>query len=192
MCGCLVIGSLIPACGELPRANVTSTDRARWRELLAWPAGCEDAFGLTHAPDVGGLFFHTLGEGVTLVQVACAAGAYQGSAVFVRLDENVSPPAAKVLSFETYTSPDGAGLESAPSVELWGEVMFLASAKELTLLSVSRQMRDCGTWSRYSLVEEAPRLIELYARIACPEEPGPPAQPEPGRPPEGWARIPIN
>jgi hypothetical protein len=177
---------------ELPRTNVTATDRARWRGVLQWPAECENAFELTHISSDGGLFFRALEDGVTLIEVTCAAGAYQGSAVFVRLDENASPPAARTLMFATYTSADNETLERTESTELWGEAMFLQDARELTLLSVSRQTRDCGTWSRYSLAEAAPRLLELYAQIVCPEESGPPAQPEPGRPPDGWAKIPIN
>ncbi len=160
--------------------------------MLQWPETCEQAFVTTHASYDGGLTFHRLADGVTLVQVTCAAGAYQGSSVFVRLDETTEPAVARTLTFTTFTSADGATLEPDETVEVWGETTVLAETQQLTVLTVARQLRDCGTWARYALDAPEPRVVEVFAQVVCPEEPGPPAQPEPGRPPDGWVRIPTN
>jgi hypothetical protein len=177
---------------ELPGTPLAREDRAAWRAALQWSDDCEEAFQLTNAANTAGLFVHGLAEGIRLVEVHCAAGAYQPSMLFIRLDQNPSPPVVTTLTFTTYDSPDGESLERAESTELWGEATVLPDRRELTLLSVSRQTRDCGTWSRYTLAAERPRLLELYAQIVCPAEQGPPADPAPGRPPQGWLRIPTN
>ena len=71
------------------------------------------------------------------------------------------------------------------------ELTYLPEAQELTLLSLSRQTGDCGTWAEYGLAEGNPRLEALYVRMPCPATPGEPANPGPGEPPEGWKRIEV-
>ncbi|MCI0433084.1 MAG: hypothetical protein L0271_05460, partial [Gemmatimonadetes bacterium] len=92
------------------RDSVTRADREAWRGVLDWPDECEQAFELTHDGTAGGIRFHDLGEGVTLAEVRCAAGAYQGSMVFVRLEERQAS-VARTLTFPIYISADRGTLE---------------------------------------------------------------------------------
>lgn len=177
---------------ELPRRDPGAADRAAWHARLGWAAECEDAFAATSAAGDAGLAFHEISPGVSLVEVRCASGSYQPSWIFLRLDERVTPPVIEALTFPTAESPDGETIERTESMELWGLPTFLPEAVALTLLSYSRQTRDCGIWSRYALTEAEPRLEELFARLPCPAEPEAAADPVSGRPPEGWTRVPVN
>jgi hypothetical protein len=171
-------------------AALTRADRAAWRARLHWPDDCEGAFQATDASGDAGLRIDRLADGSTLVQIRCAAGAYQPSQVVMRTTATERTPAASaLLSFTTWLSPDGASLERAEVQELWGELAFLPATQELTLLSLSRQTGDCGTWAKYTLAGNTATLDRVHARLPCPATPGAPASPAPGRPPEGWAPI---
>src|SRR5262245_46398212 len=87
-----------PALTTLPAR--TRPDREAWRAQLAWPEDCERAFALTDASEDSGLVVHELEAGRMLIEVRCAAGAYQPSAVLMQVDASRTPPVARVLSFE--------------------------------------------------------------------------------------------
>jgi hypothetical protein len=89
-----------PATAPLRRvAPISLHDRDLWRSVLAWPASCEEAFQTSRASDDGGLAFHELAPGLSVVEVLCAAGSYQPSHVYVRFDERGSSREATLLSF---------------------------------------------------------------------------------------------
>jgi len=182
-------GQKLPAPARLPRANLTVRDRADWRHVLNWDETCEKEFQSSRVAEDGGLVFHQIVPSVSLVEVLCSAGAYQPSFVIVRLDERSQPPVADVLTFVTYESMDGSSLQSAQQVEMTGEPSILAEQRELTVLNVFRQTRDCGIWTRYGILDGTPQLKELRVRLPCPTGAGVPASPEPGRPPRGWRLI---
>lgn len=183
----------LPAQPSPPRGpDLTLEDRAAWRALVHWPEECEAAFEQSHAGTAAGLEFHALSEGLTLLGVVCAAGSYQPSSVFLRVDERVSPPSAAMLTFATYESDNGESLTRTQETEVWGETAFLAEDKALVVLRVSRQSGDCGTWARYEMDGAAPRLTELWARFPCPAEPEAHVNPQPGHPPEEWKRVRID
>jgi hypothetical protein len=176
---------------SLPRTDITIADRARWLARLHWPNDCEQAFALTQVTDDGGLHFHEVEPGLSLVIVRCALGAYQPTHIVLRVDERQAPAAATVLDFPTFTSSDGKSLVPTRAVELAGEVALLDGGRALTVLSLARQIGDCGTWARYRLGDGsgAPEL-ELFAeRVACPGAPGQRVIPAPGLPPDGWRRV---
>jgi hypothetical protein len=181
--------SAAPVASRLPKQSLTRSDRAAWQALLRWPDDCDEAFRQSHAGDDAGLEFHQLSDGVFLLGVVCAAGSYQPSTIFLRVDDRKSPPTAVGLTFDSYESADGASLMRTQVTELWGDAAFLAPTRELTLLSVSRQSGDCGTWARYALTEATPRLLEFRARLPCPARPGDHVAPEPGKPPPGWKTV---
>jgi hypothetical protein len=168
----------------------TRADRTAWRARLHWPDDCEGAFEATDVSGGSGLEIHALSDGSTLVQIRCAAGAYQPSQLVMRTTD-ARPSVASILSFTTWGSADGESLEQTESEEVWGELTYLPEAQELTLLSLSRQTGDCGTWAEYRLAEGNPKLEALYVRMPCPATPGEPADPVPGKPPEGWKRIEV-
>jgi hypothetical protein len=177
-----------PAVG-LPRDHLTVHDRAAWRPRLDWPQACEDEFQSTRVAEDAGLVFHPMVPGVSLVEVLCAAGAYQPSFVIVRFDERGSQPAATVLSFPTFASPDGRSLEPEEQTELTGDASISKAVQELTVLNLFRQTRDCGVWSRYGIGDPAPQLKEARAQSPCPDNPGPPVTSDAGVPPRGWRTI---
>lgn len=178
-----------PATPPLPRTGLSVEDRAAWRARLRWPDGCEQAFQASRATGDAGLVFMPVAAGVSVVQVLCAAGAYQPSFVYIRYDETAAPPASTLLEFATYRSPDGTTLEPAVATELPGEAFLDAGARELAVLNLFRQTADCGVWTRYSLTGARPQLREARARVPCPAGPGEPARPEGAAPPAGWEPI---
>jgi len=175
---------------ELPGlATRTRADRAAWRAQLGWPDDCEQAFELTDASPDSGIVVQALEHGAMLVAVRCAAGAYQPSALVLQVDATGMPAAARVLTFATYVSPDGETLERVDTTELRGEIRFAAQGPTLSVLALSRQTGDCGTWAEYTVADGAPRLVTLYARLPCPGTPDAPVDPAPDEPPPGWKRM---
>ena len=162
-------------------------DRAAWRQVVQWPADCEDAFQASHVGDDGGLTLAELTLHLTLVDVLCAAGAYQPSHVFLRLDERGSSRVVSVLEFTRFDSDDGRTVAlSAPQNELWGEAYVAVDRRELSVLSLSRQLGDCGVWHKWAIGTEQPRLIAAASRLPCPSRPDTAAQMIAGDAPSGW------
>jgi hypothetical protein len=165
------------------------TDREAWRRMLSWPATCEHAFQSTRATEDGGLLVAELAPGLSIVAVTCAAGSYQPSHAFIRLDERGSSPVATTLEFQTYESADGVTLNMTAATELFGHATLSPDRRELSILSLSRQLADCGIWSRYAVATERPQLIAAVAQLPCPFTPGPPAESPGGDAPSGWRPI---
>jgi len=173
----------------IPRSNATVADRAAWFARLHWPNACEDDFVKTHLTDDGGVEFYLLSPGISLVVVRCALGAYQSTSVVLRLDERSAIPTATVLEFPTYESLDGATLNATRTAELAGEITVLDARHALTVLSLARQIGDCGTWARYQMLDSTPKLEAFAERVRCPEDAGERAEPKPGDPPAGWKPV---
>ncbi len=157
--------------GAYPKkTGLTHKERAAWREILKWPADCEDAFATTHnTQDDGfaGLEFYELSDRRYLVEVACAAGAYQGSQVYVLFDESKSPHQTNVLSFQNYVAEDEDKLEKEETAELWGTATFDARSKQLTMLNKYRGPGDCGALAAYGFEDGTPKLLEFRAKTKC-------------------------
>ena len=170
----------------------TAGDRARWFERLHWPAECEDAFARTRLTDDGGLEAHSPQPGISTVIVRCAVGAYQPTSIVLRLDERSTTPVATVLEFPAFESLDGRTLAPARVTELAGEIAALDAGNTLTVLSLARQLGDCGTWARYRIADGAPVLVAFAARVPCPQAAGLRAEPPPGQPPAGWQPMAVN
>ena len=171
------------------RQDLSIRDRAEWRAVLRWGDTCESDFEATRASDDAGLTFYSISGGISLVQVICAAGAYQPTFVFVRLDERAGNAEARVLMFDTYQSPDGTSVEVVASAELTGDAWVSSDGTALALLSFSRQTRDCGIWTRYAIEDGTPRPTEVRGRLPCPESPGPPVASDARDPPAGWTVV---
>lgn len=179
-----------PRTEPLPRQPPLSLgDRQRWRAVLAWPASCEDAFQASHAGDDGGLMFSGQGPELSIVQVTCAAGGYQPSQVFLRLDERGPSRVVTLLAFAGFQSSDGVSTEPTSDAEVWGDAHVSADGRELSLLALARQTGDCGIWSHYAVDSEQPRLLGAAARLPCPKAPGPSATSVDGNVPRGWRPI---
>jgi hypothetical protein len=181
-----------PANQPLPRsAPLSLEDRARWRAALDWPLSCEEAFESSHAGTDGGLVIHALAPQVALVQVLCAAGTYQPSHVYVRYDERGVSPIATLLEFPVLLSAEEVTSTETLETEMWGEPTLSSDGQVLSVLGFSRQMADCGMWSRYALDAARPRLVAA-AQQPCPTTPGPPAESSDGSAPKGWRPLPLS
>lgn len=156
---------------------------------LMWPDECEDAFQASHAGDAGGIRVVRLGPGVSLVEVTCAAGAYQPSTMRFTLAEDASGARIKPLTFPVYTSENGRDLTLSHETDVWGDSVVNGPAAEIVILSLARQTADCGVWARYSLAGDQPRLLAAAARTRCPAAPGPAASLSGSGPPAGWTAI---
>lgn len=178
-----------PAPAPLPRRDLTVVDRARWYTYLRWPQDCEDAFKQTAVTDDGGIEIRTLPSGSSIAIVRCALGAYQPTSVVLRFDERAPAARASLLEFATFESADGKTLAPARTRELSGEIAWLEGTNSFVVLTLARQIGDCGTWARYSVDEDAPRLAAFAAAVPCPDPSGQRVDPRPGEPPKGWKTI---
>lgn len=168
---------------------LTVADRQAWRAVLGWPDSCEEAFQMSRASDDGGLTFHAVSAGVSTVAILCAAGSYQPSHLFLRFDERGSSPEARLLEFPVPQSEDGRTVTRATETELAGEVVFSPDGHMLSVLSLARQLGDCGIWSRYAVATDHPKLTAAAAKLPCPATPGDPAAPVNGEAPGGWPAL---
>lgn len=175
-----------PAPISLPRRAISVTDRARWFARLSWPQDCEEAFTQTRLTDDSGLEIYTLPSGAAIAVVRCALGAYQPTSVVLLFDERSPTHTATVLEFPSFESTDGKTLTPVRTREITGEITWIETASALVVLTLARQIGDCGTWARYVFANDAPKLTVFAAQVSCPDNPGSRADPRPGEPPRGW------
>ena len=179
----------LPDLRSLLRDRVTLAQRAEWRRHLQWPDECEDAFRASHAGDAGGVTVVPLDSGGSLIEVTCAAGAYQPSALRYALTDDTGAPRVRLLVFPVYASENGRDLRRSSETEVWGESVVNPTAAEIVILTLARQTADCGVWSRYSLAGDQPRLLAAAARADCPAAPGAAVRLS-AAPPANWTAIP--
>ncbi|NOT27463.1 MAG: hypothetical protein HOP16_15340 [Acidobacteria bacterium] len=135
---------------------------------------------------------HELAPRVAIVEVLCASGAYQPSHVYLRYDQQGASATATLLEFPVLTSGDGSSIEKSVETEVWGESWFSPDAYEMSVLTLSRQLADCGIWSRYALSGRQPVLTAASARLPCPASQGPPAQFANGNSPLRWPSVSLS
>jgi hypothetical protein len=181
-----VIALAITACtgapGKLSRTGLKKSDRAAWRAMLKWSDDCESGFAVRD-DDSAGLEFYSLGGRRSLVQVACAPGAYQGSQTYYLLDERTSPPAAKPIEFVTWDAagPEGKTLVRRQTTELTGSAEFAPASRELTILNRYRGPGDCGSHAVYRIGSDKAEVKEFRAKLEC--------DGEGAEHPERWPKI---
>jgi len=128
-----------------------SSSRSEWRQQLHWPQPCEQAFEQTRGPEEkqSGVRVIPLSGGWRVVEVRCAAGAYQPSQMFVGISPAgiVSPP----VSVPTMTFDDEGHATWNASEEVWGTVTFASAANEVTIVNVARGLGDCGSVIAYQI-----------------------------------------
>lgn len=175
-----------PATATLKRTPpFTSADRAGWRALLQWPETCD-----------AGLSLHAAGAGITIVEVGCngESGA-SPSHLVIRFDERGSSPVATVLKFPVVASADHQPplpeTASRPAEAVTGELFVAADGHTLSLLTPARPSRDCGTWTRYSITGEHPRIVAASAQLPCPTPTGPAVAWRDGESPAGWRPLDV-
>lgn len=128
-----------------------SARRSEWRQQLQWPEACEQAFTQTREQGgpQNGVRVMRLSRGWRLVEVRCAAGAYQPSQVFV----GISPTgiASAPISVPTMTFDEEGRANWSSAEEVWGTVTFAADANEITIVSLARGLGDCGSMIVYRI-----------------------------------------
>ena len=157
-----------PPAAALSKQSVTRDGRKAWREVLGWPASCEEGYDYPDAT-LGGVAFHALGDDLYLVEVVCTLGAYQGYQRYYLLDESGSQPIARALTFVTYEASGKQGqlLKRVQTEELWGSPQFDANNKRLSVMNKFRGSGDCGTLAVYSFAGGEPQLKALRAKTTC-------------------------
>jgi len=166
------------------KPGLTRADRPAWRQLLGWPADCEEAFQASAAPDAPGISVYALAPGRSLVEVRCAWGAYQGSQVYYLYDETRQPAGVQPLTFEVRESPDEGSLVKSESREIWGLPTFDPPSGQLSVLNKFRGPGDCGTLATYRFVDGRAQLAELRAKVAC--------DGQGAEAPERWPEVPLS
>jgi hypothetical protein len=152
---------------SLKKTNLTPEDRRAWRKLIEWPDECEEAYEGTMSKAAAGLQFHELAGGQYLVEVLCTSGAYQGYQFYSYLDETKSPPAARLLTFQTFQSEGEGAPKKAETQEMWGLATFDAASKSLEIHNRYRGPGDCGSLATYEFPDGTPRLKEFREKSEC-------------------------
>src|SRR5258708_7143930 len=153
--------------GPLPAAK-TAHDRAAWRALLHWPAGCEQGWRESHGSGAG-LSVEPAGNGGQLVLVDCDLAAYQGNTVFFLLD--AAHHATGPLAFQVYEDPGNGHPRLKRETVILGVLTWARGSGVLTVFDKFRGPADCGVYSRFQLHDGRFVLIEARAKTACDGKP---------------------
>jgi hypothetical protein len=171
----LLVFAPCAAAQGVPRVkeNVTRAERAAWRDVLAWPEACEEAYRASYpeGETYGGLEFHRLGRGRYLLEVVCDGGGIQPSAVFMLYDAS-RPRRARALRLK--------GFEGGAEVRALTK--FVPRTRELLLMSKADATGTCGLFVRYSFRGATPRVLEARRQDDCGDPDG---TPDTGR----WPRV---
>lgn len=161
----------VPASAALPPAS----DRAAWRELLAWPDRCERDVpkGIGSGIDIDRVGARRL------VTVTCSLGAYQGRVRMYVVNAAGTPTLLRFRDPEE--SPDG-GLRSVVRAEIVGTVT-VGPRGRIAVLQRLRGVGGCGILSVHELAGRNTRLVSVRARLTCDE-----TAPPPGR----WPGVPLS
>jgi hypothetical protein len=162
----------------LPRAN-TAHDRAAWRTILHWPAGCEDGWKATNTPGAG-LEIMPAKSSERIVAVECFPGAYQGDAMLYIVKsatKTIGP-----LHLKTYSDPGNGHPRLITTTVMLGVLDFSRATNTLTLFDKYRGVGDCGIFSTYRLTNDALVLKETRVKSAC--------NGKPPYDPSKWPRFP--
>ena len=135
--------------------------------MLRWPETCEEAHDSTAIHADAALKFHPIAPRRWVVKVDCTLGAYQGYAIYLLLDERVTPPAVTLLQFRTYTAPEERKLVRTVTTELWGQAEIHDDTKELVVWNRYRGPGDCGALVTYALASGRPRVKEFRSKNVC-------------------------
>jgi hypothetical protein len=146
----------------------TCPSRHECFELVGWSSECEEAWRATAGFD-GGVEVYPVDRHRVMLQVACAAGAYQGSQRFYILHDAPAPdePQVRQLSVLTYESMTEGELVPKLSPEVWGRVDFDSHRRRLILLNVFRGLGDCGYRAEYEVTPRGLTLRALRFKNAC-------------------------
>ena len=149
----LLSGCRKPAAVELPPVE----NRAAWRPILNWSNDCEEAFQAT-ASGRSGIQSFSLSEDRRLIEVACAAGAYQGSQEYFLLRGSTARP----LKFAVVE--DGKLKEAT---EITGLAEFDPKAGVLKVHNRYRGPGDCGSYAVYTFADDGASVKELREKAEC-------------------------
>jgi len=113
--------------------------------------------------------------------VSCSFGAYQGVEMLYLVDaarRKVGP-----LPLLTYRDPGSGVPKRVRETAILGAASFSPRTGELTVLDKFRGLGDCGIFSRFRLVGNTFRTIEVRAKLAC--------NGKPPFDPARWPRLPA-
>ena len=142
-----------PAAVELPPVE----NRTAWRQILKWSNDCEESFQAT-ASGRSGIQSFTLREDRRVIEVACAAGAYQGSQEYFLVRGSVAQP-LKLTVVE-----DGKLKEAT---EITGLSEFDEKTGVLKVHTRYRGPGDCGSYAVYSFAGDRADVKEMREKAEC-------------------------
>lgn len=148
----------------LPRPATTYEDRVKWHAALQWPSGEEQFFGERYKEDnYSGLEFYNLGRKRFLLEVSLGFAVYQGSYLYIFLNESGETPIWNVLQFRKIyvdSFEDGELVKEALEDEIVGLPYFDEKSHTLSVFTKSRGIGDCGAVATYDIKEGKAILTE--------------------------------
>lgn len=152
---------------RLPIPALTFQDRKLWYAAVAWSSEHELTF--EHSVlrgDGSGLEFYELGEGEYLLEVQVAMGAYQGTYIYLYVDERSEVPVWQSLRFRVVTVLGSAddGLAESLQEELVGLPEYVSGDRTLNIFTKGRGLGDYGSVSTYLIEGGRAELVECRAK----------------------------
>lgn len=171
----LKLNELKPLLTDEKAAVPFKTDRAPWETLLKMDESClsdleqpNEALALSVYP-IGQASDHTRHW---VVEFPCMMAAYQGSYRYVLLRQVDSHWSYSPLVFMDAAQAKAGQVQWTELEELVGLPTIDEKKPVLTILSKSRGMGDCGSWTRYQLNVQTGQTTCLEARSqACSNNP---------------------
>jgi hypothetical protein len=158
----------------------TAKDRAAWRAILHWPAGCESDWQTGH-PEIAGIDVWTAPASRKLVGVTCFTGAYQGTTMLYLVDgagRRTGP-----LKLRIYQDPGSGKPTLTTTAKPLGVLGYTPKTRVLTIFDKARGPADCGIYSTFRLAGSRFVPVSARAKTAC--------DGKPPYDPTRWPRLPV-
>ena len=151
-----------------------SASQWQWKQTLKWDRHC-DYVAEVEVVDIS--------KTLQIITVQCIPGAYQPMHYVYLLDKSSNNHWQ--LEIPSEESPQ----------EIWGHIEINAAQAEISVLSLSRGLGDCGTFNRFKVDIDAPSAFELIERRqqSCRELPNMPIEdlPKDWLDPKQWPATPL-
>jgi len=161
--------------------ELTKEQRKAWREMLVFPSHCENGFYEFDDDEAPILEFSPITKTKTLVYNVCERYAYQDRINIFIYDATVNKatllefPIAKLdESSVTYLDEEGNTLKEPKgkfnlifSTLIQQRGTEVLNEDEIVVTRHYSGAGNCGTWTKYSIANNKPKIITLRAMFTC-------------------------
>jgi hypothetical protein len=144
--------------------SLSGEEQNAWRQRLDVPARCTGYD--SNDPSSTSARVMQLDSSLSIVDIPCMLGAYQGSHLMFLWNDTAH--SAKALTFSAFEKKRHAEQPSESQMtEIWGQTNFDNAGKQLLVFSEDRQIGDCGWQAVYTFPNGTPSLREFRLKTVC-------------------------